>query len=117
MSNIIVTEEDKLRTIVQEEVSKLLPEKQDTKPEIDTITLTAALALLSEHGYPMSKSKLYKLTSTDEIPCRKFGRKLVFSRKEILRWAESQTKAGNNKEEAALILARSARQKMRNSKK
>lgn len=109
MANIIVAEEDKLRSIVQEEVSKLLSTKQDVKPEIDTLTLTKALALLSEYGYPMSKAKLYKLTSSGNIPCRKFGQKLVFSRKDILSWAESQTKP--NSAEIALTLARSARRK------
>ncbi|MDH6309014.1 hypothetical protein M2451_001528 [Dysgonomonas sp. PFB1-18] len=111
MANIIVAEEDKLRSIVQEEVSKLLSTKQDVKPEIDTLTLTKALALLSEYGYPMSKAKLYKLTSSGNIPCRKFGQKLVFSRKDILSWAESQTKPKDNSAEIVLTLARSARRK------
>jgi len=111
MTNIIITEEDKLRAIVKEEVSKLLPAKQNPKEEIDTITLSDTLALLCEHGYPMSKAKLYKLTATSEIPCRKFGQKLVFSRKELLHWAENQTKPKNNSSEVILTLARSARRK------
>lgn len=111
MSNIIVAEEDKLRSIVQEEVSKLFSTKQEVKAEIDSITLITALELLREYGYPMSKAKLYKLTATGQIPCRKFGQKLVFSRKDLLRWAESQTKPKSNKEETALNLARSVRRK------
>lgn len=111
MANIIVTEEDKLRSIVREEISVLLSEKQEVKAEIDTITLTKALALLGEYGYPMSKAKLYKLTSSGNIPCRKFGQKLVFSRKDILSWAENQTKPKDNSSEIALTLARSARRK------
>ncbi|MDR2948337.1 MAG: helix-turn-helix domain-containing protein [Prevotella sp.] len=111
MANIIVTEEDKLRNIVQEEVSKLLSAKQEVKTEIDTITLTKALALLSEYGYPMSKAKLYKLTASGNIPCRKFGQKLVFSRKDILSWAESRTRPKNDSSGIALTLARSARRK------
>lgn len=111
MTNIIVAEEGKLRTIVQEEVSKLFSARQEPKIEIDTITLTDALALLLEHGYPMSKAKLYKLTSSGSIPCRKFGQKLVFSRKDILSWAERQTKPKDNSSEISLTLARSARRK------
>lgn len=111
MANIIVTEEDKLRNIVQEEVSKLLSAKQEVKTQIDSITLTKALALLSEYGYPMSKAKLYKLTASGNIPCRKFGQKLVFSRKDILSWAESRTRPKDNSFGIALTLARSARRK------
>lgn len=111
MSNIIVAEESKLRAIVHEEVSKLFPVKQEHKAEIDTITLTNALVLLQEHGYPMSKAKLYKLTANSSIPCRKFGQKLVFSRKEILLWAENQSKPKDNTSEIIKTLARSARRK------
>lgn len=111
MANIIVAEEDKLRSIVQEEVSKLISVKQEPKVVIDTVTLSDALVLLSEHGYPMSKAKLYKLTSSGNIPCRKFGQKLVFSRKDILSWAASQTKQKGDSSKIALALARSARRK------
>jgi hypothetical protein len=60
--------------------------------QIDTLTLNGALELLREHGYPTSKAKIYKLTSSGKIPCKTFGKKLVFSRKAVLEWAESQTK-------------------------
>ena len=111
MNQIIVAEEDKLRAIVHEEVSKLFQAKQTPKTEIDTMTLSGALALLAEYGYILSKAKLYKLTASGNIPCRKFGQKLVFSRKDILSWAENQTKPKNNQSELILTLARSARRK------
>jgi hypothetical protein len=111
MNNIIVAEEEKLRAIVHEEVSKLFRAKHEPKIEIDTITLSGAIALLAEYGYILSKAKLYKLTASGNIPCRKFGQKLVFSRKDILSWAENQTKPKNNQSELLLTLARSARRK------
>jgi hypothetical protein len=111
MNNIIVAEEDKLRAIVHEEVSKLLHTRQEPKTEIDTMTLSGALVLLAEYGYIMSKAKLYKLTASGNIPCRKFGQKLVFSRKDILSWAENQTKPKDNHSEVIIALARSARSK------
>ncbi|GHT05872.1 hypothetical protein FACS189440_08610 [Bacteroidia bacterium] len=111
MNQIIVAEEDKLRAIVHEEVSKLFQVKQTPKTEIDTMTLTGALALLAEYGYILSKAKLYKLTASGSIPCRKFGQKLVFSRKDILSWAEGQTKPKRDFSEVSLTLARSARRK------
>jgi hypothetical protein len=111
MSNIIISEEEKLRAIVHDEVSKLFQARQAPKTEIDTMTLSAALAMLADYGYILSKAKLYKLTASGSIPCRKFGQKLVFSRKDILSWAESQTQPKNNQSELLLTLARSARRK------
>ena len=113
MNNIIVAEEDKLRAIVHEEVSRLLQVKQVPKTEIDTMTLSGALSLLAEYGYILSKAKLYKLTASGNIPCRKFGQKLVFSRKDILLWAESQTKPKNDQSEVIQTLIKSARRKMK----
>ena len=111
MNNIIVAEENQLRAIVHEEMSKLFHAKHEPKTEIDTMTLSGALTLLAEYGYILSKAKLYKLTASGNIPCRKFGQKLVFSRKDILLWAENQTKPKSNKSELLLTLARSARRK------
>jgi hypothetical protein len=113
MNTIIVTEENKLRAIVQEEVSKLFNARQEPKTEIDTMTLSAALAMLAEYGYILSKAKLYKLTASGGIPFRKFGQKLVFSRKDILSWAENQTKPKNDRSEVIRTIARSARRKIR----
>jgi hypothetical protein len=111
MQSIIIAEEDRLRAIVHEEVSKLFNVKQEPKTEIDTMTLSAAVSLLAEYGYILSKAKLYKLTASGNIPCRKFGQKLVFSRKDILSWAENQTKPKHDFSEVSLTLARSARRK------
>ncbi len=46
--------------------------------------------MLDDYGMPTSKAKIYKLTSSGEIPHRKYGNKLVFSRQELLRWMEEQ---------------------------
>jgi len=113
MNTIIVAQEDKLRAIVNEEVSKLFYAKHEPKTEIDTMTLSAALALLAEYGYVLSKAKLYKLTASGSIPCRKFGQKLVFSRKDILSWAENQTKPKNEPSDILRAIARSARRQMK----
>lgn len=111
MSNIILTTPEELRAIVNEAISSALPKPANNLPHIDTITLNDLLILLKEHGYPTSKAKIYKLTSAGEIPCKTFGHKLVFSRKEILQWAENQTKPKHDSSEICLALARSARLK------
>ena len=111
MSNIIVTTPEELRAIVSEAVSGILPKQASIQPQIDTMTLNDVLELLKEHGYPTSKAKIYKLTSTGKIPCKTYGNKLVFSRKEILKWAENQTKPKHDSGKISLTLARSARRK------
>ena len=81
MEQIIVTTPDELRAIISEAVSGVLP-KQVSQSPIDTITLNDVLDLLRENGYPTSRAKMYKLTSLGAIPCKTYGKKLVFSRKE-----------------------------------
>jgi len=112
MSDIIVTTPEELRAIVSEAVSRALPKQASPQPTIDTMTLEDTLKLLKEHGYPTSKAKIYKLTSTGKIPCKTYGNKLVFSRKEILLWAENQTKARHDSSKVCLPIVRSARRKM-----
>lgn len=111
MSNIILTTPDELRAIVSEVIAGAFPKPVSNPSQIDTITLNDALELLKEHGYPTSKAKLYKLTSTGNIPCKTYGNKLVFSRKEILLWADNQTKPKHDSGRITMALARSARRK------
>ncbi len=112
MPNIILTTPEELRAIVSEAISGIVPKTASQQTEIDTITLSDVLTLLREHGYPTSKAKMYKLTSSGEIPCKTYGNKLVFSRKEVLEWAENQTKSKHdNSASVSLTLARSARRK------
>jgi hypothetical protein len=49
------------------------PQVGHSKEPPDTITLAAALELLRENGYPTSKGKIYKLTSANLLPHRKYG--------------------------------------------
>jgi len=111
MNAIIVTTPEELRAIVSEAVSDIMSKPVSGQSLIDTITLSDALELLKENGYPTSKAKMYKLTSTGTIPFKTYGKKLVFSRKELLAWAERQTKSKRDFSAISLTLARSARRK------
>lgn len=113
MNKIIVTTPDELRLIVKEAVIGLAAWSEEQKPEFDTVNLETALQVLTENGFPTSKGKMYKLTSEGKIPHRLYNSKLVFSRKEILDWAESQTKPKHDATETIRTVARSARRKMR----
>lgn len=111
MKEIILTTPDELRMLIENAVkTSIRPLKQVELP--DTITITAALELLRENGYPTSKGKIYKLTSANLLPHRKYGNKLVFSRRDLLSWAESQTcMKPDYRSEAVLELAKSVRRK------
>jgi predicted DNA-binding transcriptional regulator AlpA len=110
MEKIILTTPDELRAIINEAVLGVIP-KNAAQSEIDTMSLNDTLDLLVEHGYQTSRAKMYKLTALGTIPCRTYGKKLVFSRKEVLAWAENQTKPKRDKSELSLTLARSTRRK------
>ncbi|KAA6349212.1 hypothetical protein EZS27_003323 [termite gut metagenome] len=110
MNPIIITTPEELRAIVSEAVSGVIP-KTVSESKIDTITLSDAIELLREYGYPTSKAKVYKLTASGDIPCKRYGNKLVFSRKELLEWAENQTKPKRDVSHISLTLARSAGRK------
>src|SRR5659263_254208 len=99
MSTIIVTTPEELRAIVSDAIAEFLPKTQMKEIKSDRISLNSAIELLIENGYPTSKAKIYKLTSSERMPHLKYGNKLVFSRKELLQWAVSQTKRiGNHSE-------------------
>ena len=77
---------------------------QDQQP--DRCYLEDALAITG-----LGKGTLYKLTATNEIPCKKFGSRLVFSRKELHAWVERQTKPKHDHSADLLHLAEIANRK------
>lgn len=54
------------------------------------LNLEKAQKLVLERGIPMSKSKLYKLTSSNDIPHRKAGNRLIFFENELTEWCNQQ---------------------------
>ena len=114
MTNIILTTPEELRAIVSETVSQTLAGLTVPKDQPDNLTPDAAVQALEQHGFLISKARLYKLTAKGEVPFRKYGNKLLFSRKELLAWAENLARRVNDKTEAALNIAKSANRKLRN---
>ena len=102
MTNIILTTPEELRAIVSETVSQSLAGFTQPRNEPDNLTPDVAVEVLERHGFLISKARLYKLTAKKEVPFRKYGNKLLFSRKELLTWAENLAKRVNDKDEAAL---------------
>ena len=91
MMQIVVTSAEELKAIIRDVLSEQT-EPTATGVQSDNISLNKAIKLLNELGYPTSKAKIYKLTSTGALPCRKYGNKLIFSRVELLKWVDTQIK-------------------------
>ncbi|MEI6695538.1 MAG: helix-turn-helix domain-containing protein [Bacteroidota bacterium] len=76
--------------------------------EFDRITNIDEVSKIIGYG----KSKIYKLTWKKEIPFKLMGNRLVFSRKELLTWLESQTvNPVSNKSNVLNAIAESASKK------
>jgi hypothetical protein len=58
--------------------------------DVEQLTVDKAVKFIQKAGYPISKSRLYKLTSSKCIPHRHFGSKLIFNKGELINWCESQ---------------------------
>ena len=112
MNQIILTTPEELRAIVSESVSQTLAGLTLPKDEPDNLTPDAAVGY-SNSTVPDFEARLYKLTAKGDVPFRKYGNKLLFSRRELLVWAESLARRVNDKGEAALAIARSANRKLR----
>ena len=114
MSEIIITTDERINAIVKEAVLQAFGIQQNQQVDIpDKCDLDGAFKFLNQElGYPVRKSAIYKLTANDEIPCQRFGNRLVFSRNVLKNWFESRIQAAP-KFNAALELSKAAQKKMR----
>jgi excisionase family DNA binding protein len=90
MTTIVQLNRDELRTELKsclheyiEEIKSIptpapLPDRMDLLKEVCELT-------------NFSESQIYKLTMLKEIPFQKYGKRLVFSRKALLKWMEERT--------------------------
>jgi excisionase family DNA binding protein len=89
MTQIIQLNADELRmtieTIVSDAIQKI--EKGKTPILPDRVTDLNEVSLITG----LRKSTIYKETAAGTMPVSRFGKKLVFSRKELLQWMESRT--------------------------
>ncbi|MCK3682802.1 helix-turn-helix domain-containing protein [Maribellus sp. YY47] len=80
----------------------------------DRMTVDQAIKFLTENGVPLGKGMLYNLTAGGKIPCSRLGKRLVFSRKNLMSWIESQIIEKRSKSQiAAERLANSAKRRER----
>mgnify|MGYP000351778229 FL=1 len=116
-NTIIVTTPAQLREIVADEVAAILPKLADFRRkneavETDGMTVEDAARFLTAQGIPTTRASLYNLVYKNTIPHKKFGRRTVFSKKELLAWIESRTVRPEDKRTAAALrIAESANRK------
>lgn len=113
-NTVIVTTPAQLREIVADEVSAILPKLADFRRknepvETDGMTVEDAARFLTEQGIPATRSTIYNLVYKNSIPHKKFGRRTLFSKKELLAWIEARTVRSEDKRTAAALrIAQSA---------
>ena len=116
-NTIIVTTPAQLQTIISDAVNAILPKLADFRRknepvETDGMNVEDAARFITEQGIPTTRSALYNLVFKESIPYKKFGRRVVFSKRELLAWIESRTEHREERRaDAALRLAESANRK------
>lgn len=114
---IIVTTAEQLRSIVADEVAAIIPKLADfrrkNEPVVaDGMNADTAARFITEQGIPTTRAALYNLVYKEAIPYKKFGRRTVFSRRDLLQWIESRTVTRESRNaEASRRLAASANRK------
>ena len=114
---VIVTTPAQLQSIISDAVNAILPKLADFRRknepvQTDGMNVEDAALFLTEQGIPTTRATLYNQVYTNTIPYRKFGRRTVFSKKELLAWNESRTDHSEaRRTAAALRIAQSAESK------
>ena len=113
---VIVTTPAQLQSIISDAVNAILPKLADFRRknepvETDGMTVEDAARFLTAQGIPTT-CLFYNLVYKNTIPHKKFGRRTVFSKKELLAWIESRTVRPEDKRTAAALrIAESANRK------
>lgn len=115
--HVIVTTPAQLQEMIGDAVGAIIPKLADFRRkneavESDGMTVEEAARFLTEQGIHTTRASLYNLVYKDNIPYRKFGRRTIFSKRELLAWMEERmTRPSERRAEAAMRIAASARNK------
>lgn len=107
-NTVIVTTPAQLQTIISDAVDAILPKLADFRRrnepvETDGMNVEDAARFMTEQGIPTTRATLYNLVYKEAIPYKKFGRRTVFSKKELLTWIESRTEHREDRRTAAAL--------------
>lgn len=112
---VIVTTPAQLQSMIGEAVGAIIPKlaefrRKNEAVETDGMTVEQAAQFLTEQGIPTTRASLYNLVYKNSVPYRKFGRRTIFSKRELLAWIEERaTCPSDSRSQAALRIAASAR--------
>lgn len=82
----IITSEQQLTEVFEKVLKRMqFSGKQVTSEAPDAMDIHQAAEYVG-----LSKSQMYKFTHLRQVPFRKFGNKLIFSRKALKTWKESK---------------------------
>jgi len=94
---------------IANEIEERLHRDTPPAPLSDRITVDEAMTLTG-----LTRSSLYKMTMTNNIPFSKYGKRLVFSRKQLQEWIDRRTVPADSAErEMTRRLAAASSRKMR----
>lgn len=97
---------------VEEIKRMLINNKPRSQPVTKRMSTNEAIKFIVEQGFPISKSKLYKLTSEGKIPHEKFGMRVLFKQDNLIAWISNEMNLSRKSDsEYVMILANSARKK------
>ena len=85
-----------LVNLIASEVEARIQRKEYIEPQQDRIGLKEALKITG-----LKHSAIYKMTMNGGIPHEKFGKRLIFSRKELESWIKERTVRKQSPEEIA----------------
>lgn len=107
-NTVIVTTPAQLQSIISDAVNAILPKLADFRRknepvETDGMNVEDAARFLTEQGIPATRATLYNHVYKNTIPYKKFGRRTVFSKKELLTWIESRTVHSEDRRAAAAL--------------
>lgn len=105
MTQIVQLDYDDLQAAVKNWLRESIDEIKSIPapaPLLDRIDLDEACIVLGTKDKPASKAQVYKLTMLNRIPHQKFGKRLIFSRKELNAWMNQRTTTKQNPEETAI---------------
>jgi hypothetical protein len=89
MTTVFQLDKEDLRAEIKEVLREFLSEIEikNSEPYLpETGGIELAVEVLNR-----SKSWIYKMTSQNLIPCRKFGSKIIFNRFELTQWMNERT--------------------------
>lgn len=91
MDAIIITTTDELKRLISEAITEHFNGNVPNDVPHDNLSIGEAISFLRENGFILSKPTVYRLTSRNQMPYKKFGNRLQFSRQKLLDWANSQS--------------------------